>query len=116
MLEVTGTSVSNKSAETLNVLIVGAGFGGMYMLQKLREMGFRVKAVDRAKGVGGTWYWNRYPGARCDVVSLDYSYSFSDKIQQAWTWKEKYAAQPEILAYAEFVSRRISVSRPISSQ
>ena len=113
MLEVAGSSVSKKSAETLNVLIVGAGFGGMYMLHKLREMGFSVKAVDRAKGVGGTWYWNRYPGARCDVVSLDYSYSFSDKIQQAWTWKDKYAAQPEILAYAEFVAGELDLPKDI---
>ena len=71
MPEVTGTSDNKKAAEALEVLVVGAGFGGMYMLHKLREMGFSVKAFDRAKGVGGTWYWNRYPGARCDVVSLD---------------------------------------------
>jgi cyclohexanone monooxygenase len=111
--EVTGTSDNKKAAEALEVLVVGAGFGGMYMLHKLREMGFSVKAFDRAKGVGGTWYWNRYPGARCDVVSLDYSYSFSDQIQQTWTWTEKYAAQPEILAYAEFVARELDLEKDI---
>ena len=113
MPEVTGTSGNGKPVETLDALVVGAGFGGMYMLHKLREMGFRVKACDRAKGVGGTWYWNRYPGARCDVVSLDYSYSFSDKIQQAWTWTEKYSGQPEILAYAEFVAKELDLEKDI---
>jgi len=103
----------NPNTEMLDAIIVGAGFGGMYMLYKLREMGFSVKAFDRAKSVGGTWYWNRYPGARCDVVSLDYSYGFSDELQQAWTWSEKYASQPEILAYAEFVAKELDLEKDI---
>ena len=84
-------------SEDLDALIIGAGFAGMYMLHRLRNLGLNVLAVDEATGVGGTWYWNRYPGARCDVESIENSYSFSDELQQEWKWPEKFSVQPEIL-------------------
>ncbi|MFM7119288.1 MAG: NAD(P)-binding protein [Gammaproteobacteria bacterium] len=92
--------------QTFDAIVVGAGFAGLYMLHLLRAEGLAVKGLERGHGVGGTWYWNRYPGCRCDVESIDYSYQFSDDLQQAWTWTERYAAQPEILAYAEHVANR----------
>jgi cyclohexanone monooxygenase len=72
-----------------DVIVVGAGFAGMYMLYRLREAGFSTRVLETADGVGGTWYWNRYPGARCDVTSVDYSFSFDEKLQQDWEWSEK---------------------------
>ncbi|MGF1595763.1 MAG: flavin-containing monooxygenase [Acidimicrobiales bacterium] len=98
---------------TFDVVVVGAGFGGMYLLHTLREHGFSVKVLERAEGVGGTWYWNRYPGARCDVESLNYSYSFSPELEQEWTWSEKYSPQPEILRYANHVADRFDLRRDI---
>jgi cyclohexanone monooxygenase len=86
--------------------VVGAGFGGLYMVHKLREAGLSVQGIEAAGGVGGTWWWNRYPGARCDIPSLLYSYSFSPELQASWRWSEKYATQPEILSYAEHVADR----------
>ena len=83
---------------SFDAVVVGAGFGGMYQLHKLRELGFSTLVLEAGGGVGGTWYWNRYPGARCDVESLCYSYSFSKDLEQEWTWSEKYSPQPEILA------------------
>ena len=97
------------SNSRLDVLIVGAGFSGMYMLYKLRELGFSARVFDTAAGVGGTWYWNRYPGARCDVMSVDYSYSFDRELEQEWEWEEKYATQPEILRYANHVADRFRI-------
>ena len=82
--------------QKFDVVVVGAGFAGMYALHKLRELGFTVKVIEAGDGVGGTWFWNRYPGARCDVQSLEYSYQFSEELQQEWSWSEKYAPQPEI--------------------
>ena len=96
-----------------DAVVVGAGFGGMYMLYKLRERGFSVHVIERAADVGGTWYWNRYPGARCDVESLSYSYSFSKELEQEWTWSEKYSPQPEILAYANHVADRFDLRKDI---
>ncbi len=96
-----------------DAIIVGAGFAGLYMLHTLRGRGMRVLVIDSAGGVGGTWYWNRYPGARCDVVSVDYSYSFSEEIQQQWIWTEKFATQPEILRYIEFVADTLDLRRDI---
>jgi len=104
---------STPHVRQLDILVVGAGFAGMYMIYRARELGLRVLAVDRAGDVGGTWYWNRYPGARCDVTSLDYSYSFSEELQQEWRWSEKYATQPEILAYARHVADRFSLREMI---
>ena len=89
-----------------DVVVVGAGFAGMYMLHKLRGLGFDVTVVERASGVGGTWYWNRYPGARCDVESMQYSYSFDPELEQEWEWTERYSGQPEILRYANHVADR----------
>lgn len=89
-----------------DVVVVGAGFAGLYMLYRLRKQGFSALVLERADGVGGTWYWNRYPGARCDVESLEYSYSFSEELQQEWEWSERYSSQPEILEYANHVADR----------
>lgn len=102
------------SARTHDVLVVGAGFAGLYMLHRLRGAGFDVHAVEAGSGVGGTWYWNRYPGARCDVPSIEYSYSFSPELEQEWRWSERYAAQPEILDYLEHVADRFDLKRDIT--
>src|ERR1700748_1947547 len=95
--------------KTYDVVVVGAGFGGMYMLHRLRGLGLKVRVYEQGSGVGGTWYWNRYPGARCDVESMQYSYSFSEELQQEWDWSERYAAQPEILKYASHVADRFGL-------
>ena len=99
--------------EKLDVLVVGAGFAGMYILKMLKDAGYNVLVVEEADGVGGTWYWNRYPGARCDVPSLEYSYGFSDELQQEWEWSSKYSTQPEILEYANHVADRFDLKRYI---
>ena len=102
------------SAENnFDAVIIGAGFAGMYALHKIRGLGFKVKAYERASDVGGTWFWNRYPGARCDVNSLEYSYQFSDELQQEWSWSERYSSQPEILSYAKHVSERFDLRKDI---
>ena len=95
--------------KTYDVVVVGAGFGGMYMLYRLRALGLSVRVYEQGDGVGGTWYWNRYPGARCDVESMQYSYSFSEELQQEWDWSERYAPQPEILKYAQHVADRFNL-------
>ena len=104
---------SSGKRRRLDALIVGQGFGGMYMLHRARDMGLNALAIEAGKDVGGTWYWNRYPGARCDVMSIDYSYSFSNEIQQEWTWTEQFAAQPEIFAYAKWVADKLDLRRDI---
>ena len=96
-----------------DVVIVGAGFGGMYMLHRLRQSGFSAVVIEAGDNVGGTWYWNRYPGARCDVQSMDYSFSFDAELQQEWTWSEKYAPQAEILRYANHVADRFDLRKDI---
>ena len=96
-----------------DAVVVGAGASGLYMLHRLRELGFSVRVIEAADDVGGTWYWNRYPGARCDIESMTYSYSFSDELQQEWTWSERYAAQPEILRYLNHVADRFDLRRDI---
>lgn len=96
-----------------DAIIVGAGFGGLYQLIRLRELGLDAVVIERAPQVGGTWYWNRYPGARCDITSLDYSYSFDEELQQEWEWSEKFATQPEILRYAEHVAERYDLHSDI---
>src|ERR1700726_4972977 len=108
-------SISGKSqpAEAYDVVVVGAGFAGMYMLHRLRGLGLSVQVYEQGSGVGGTWYWNRYPGARCDVESMQYSYSFSDDLQQEWNWSERYAPQPEILRYANHVADRFNLRSDI---
>ncbi len=100
---------SAAKAESYDVVVVGAGFAGMYMLHRLRGLGMTARAYEQGSGVGGTWYWNRYPGARCDVESMQYSYSFSEELQQEWDWSERYAPQPEILAYANHVADRFDL-------
>ena len=95
----------------LDAIVIGAGFGGMYAAHRLRAENLNVQGIEAGDNVGGTWYWNRYPGARCDVMSLDYSYAFSDDIQRDWTWSETFAAGSEILAYANFVADRLDLRR-----
>jgi cyclohexanone monooxygenase len=92
-----------------DAVVVGAGFAGLYMLAKLRELGFSAIVIEQGADVGGTWYWNRYPGARCDVESINYQYAFSEDLYRAWTWSERYAAQPEILRYFHFVADRLNL-------
>lgn len=99
--------------DRFDAVIVGAGFTGLYMLHVLRQKGFTARLVDAASGVGGTWYWNRYPGARCDIESMQYSFQFSEELQQEWEWTERYASQPEILAYIEHVAERFDLTRDI---
>src|SRR6202140_1471667 len=94
-------------------VVVGAGFAGIYMLHRLRGLGFSARVFEAGSGVGGTWYWNRYPGARCDVESMQYSFSFSEELDQEWNWSEKYAPQPEILSYANHVADRFDLRRHI---
>jgi cyclohexanone monooxygenase len=94
-------------------VVIGAGFAGLYMLHRLRCLGFKARVYETGGGVGGTWYWNRYPGARCDVESLQYSFSFSEDLDQEWNWSEKYSPQPEILAYANHVADRFDLRREI---
>ena len=97
----------------LDVVIVGAGLAGLYAIRRLRGMGLTVRAYEAGSGVGGTWFWNRYPGARCDVESLEYSYSFSDDLQQDWKWPERYGNQPEILQYINHVADRFDLRRDV---
>jgi cyclohexanone monooxygenase len=99
--------------EAFDVVVVGAGFAGMYMLHRLRGQGLSVRVYEQGGDVGGTWYWNRYPGARCDVESMQYSYSFSDELQQEWDWSERYAPQMEILRYATHVADRFKLRTDI---
>lgn len=111
--------MSNKDAtrngvtgtERLDVVVVGAGYGGMYAVYKFREMGLKIVGIEAGGDVGGVWYWNRYPGARVDLPSIDYSYSFSQEIEQEWTWSEQFAAQPELLAYFNFVADRLDLRK-----
>ena len=106
-------SSATSSAPSLDAIIVGAGFSGLYMLYRLRQNGFRARILEAASGVGGTWYWNRYPGARCDIESMQYSFQFDEALQQEWVWTERYASQPEILSYIEHVAERYDLKRDI---
>lgn len=99
--------------KNVDVVVVGAGFAGLYALQRLRSQGLSVVVFEAGSDVGGTWFFNRYPGARCDVESIDYSYSFSDELQQEWDWTEKYAGQKEILRYINHVADRFDLRRDI---
>ncbi len=101
-------------ARSLDALIVGAGFAGLYMLHKLRQDGFTAQVVEKGSGIGGTWFWNRYPGARCDIPSIEYSYSFDAELEAEWRWSERYAAQPEVLRYLEHVAERFDLNRDIT--
>ena len=99
--------------DPLDAVIVGAGFAGLYMLHRLRGLGFSARVLEQAHGVGGTWYWNRYPGARCDTESMQYSFQFDGALEQEWEWTERYATQPEILRYANHVADRFDLRRDI---
>ena len=107
--------VSSNDAMQLDVAIIGAGFSGMYMLHQARDvLGLTAQVFEAGDGVGGTWYWNRYPGARCDSESYYYSYSFSSELEQEWEWSSRYPAQPEILRYLNHVADRFDLRRNIS--
>ena len=99
--------------ERYDVVIVGAGFAGLYMLHRVRELRLSVRLYEAGSGVGGVWFFNRYPGARCDVESADYSYSFSEDLQQEWHWPERYSPQPDILRYINHVADRFDLRRDI---
>jgi cyclohexanone monooxygenase len=96
-----------------DVVVVGAGLAGLYQMHRLRGLGLSYRVFEAGSGIGGTWYWNRYPGARCDVESLEYSYSFSEELEQEWEWTERYPAQPEILRYIEHVADRFDLRRDV---
>ena len=108
-----GSAGPSPRGSALDAVVVGAGFAGLYMLHKLRTLGLSARVIEAADDVGGTWYWNRYPGARCDITTADYTYSFDPELETAWTWSEKYATQPEILRYARFVAERYDLRRDI---
>src|SRR5258708_18961390 len=108
----TGGMASGNNGQ-LDVVIVGAGFAGLYQLHRLRRLGLSARLLESADDVGGTWYWNRYPGARCDIESIDYSYSFDPELEAEWRWSERYATQPEILRYLEFVAAKHDLRRDI---
>ncbi|MQF84733.1 MAG: NAD(P)/FAD-dependent oxidoreductase [SAR202 cluster bacterium] len=103
----------NQHNEELDVIIVGAGFSGLYMLYKMRKMNLKALIIERASDAGGTWFWNRYPGARCDIESIEYSYSFSDELQQEWNWSNRYSDQSEILEYINYVVKKFNLKENI---
>ncbi|MDH6242820.1 NAD(P)/FAD-dependent oxidoreductase [Mycobacterium sp. OTB74] len=108
------TEVRESVKPDFDVIVIGAGFSGLYALHRLRELGLRVRVLEKAENVGGTWLFNRYPGARCDIESIEYSYSFSEAIQQEWVWTESMPAQAEIEAYLNFVADRLDLRRDIA--
>ena len=101
------------ATSSVDAVIVGAGFAGLYMLYRLKSLGFSARIFEAGNGVGGTWYWNCYPGARCDIESLQYSYSFSEELRQEWHWTERYASQPEILRYLNYVADKFDLCKDI---
>ena len=106
--------IQHTTPGTVDAVVVGAGFAGVYALHRLRSDGLSVRVFEAGDGPGGVWYWNRYPGARCDVESVDYSFSFDEQLQQDWDWSEKYATQPEILEYINHVVDRFDLRRDIT--
>ena len=104
-------STAADAPPALDVIVVGAGFGGLYAIYKFREMGLKVQGFEAGSDVGGVWYWNRYPGARVDLPSIDYSYGFSPEVEQEWTWSEYFAAQPELMQYFDFVARKLDLRK-----
>ncbi len=113
MVAASSEATSGDKARQIDVAVVGAGFAGLYLLHRLRKAGFTTVVFEEADDVGGTWYWNRYPGARCDIQTIDYSYTFDPELESAWKWSEKYATQPEILRYFGFVADRYDLRRDI---
>lgn len=104
---------TGNTLDALDVAVIGAGFSGLYILHRFRKLGLRVGVFEKGQGVGGTWYWNRYPGAGSDIESLEYSYGFDEDLQQEWVWKERYASQPELEAYLQHVAKRFDLLRDI---
>jgi cation diffusion facilitator CzcD-associated flavoprotein CzcO/acetyl esterase/lipase len=113
-IELIAHAVDRELSRDYDAIVVGAGFAGLYALHRLRSLGLRVRVLEQGDGVGGTWHWNRYPGARCDIESIDYSYSFSEELEQEWEWTERYPAQPEILRYLNHVADRFDLRRDIA--
>lgn len=111
-----GPPAGAASAQPYDAVIVGAGLAGLCQLYRLRQLGLSVRVLEVGPDVGGTWYWNRYPGARCDIESMSYAYSFSSDLEQEWTWNEKFATQPEILRYINHVADRFDLRRDIEFQ
>ena len=105
--------MTSKPTLQLDAIVIGGGLGGLYTLHRLRSMGLAVRVFEAGSGVGGTWFWNRYPGCRCDVESMEYSYSFSNELQQEWKWPERYGTQPEILRYVNHVAERFDLMRDV---
>lgn len=103
----------SEAGARFDAIVIGAGFSGLYTLHRLRGLGLRALVLEMAENVGGTWLYNRYPGARCDIESIEYSYSFSEQIQQEWVWTETMPAQPEVEAYLNFVADRLDLRRDI---
>ena len=106
-------SDDQRALAQMDMVVVGAGFAGLYMIHKAQERGLSVQCFEAGDGVGGTWYWNRYPGARVDIECVEYSYSFSKQLEQEWEWTERYAAQPEIERYANHVADRFDLRQRI---
>ena len=102
-------STGKRASGQTDVVIVGAGFAGLYMLHKVRKLGYAARLFEAGSGVGGTWFWNRYPGARVDIESQEYSYSFSEELEKEWEWTERYASQPELLKYLNHVADRFDL-------
>src|ERR1700758_4751290 len=105
--------MATEADASFDAIVIGAGFSGLYTLHRLRQLGLRTRVLEMAENVGGTWLYNRYPGARCDIESIEYSYSFSEEIQQEWVWTETMPAQPEIEAYLNFVADRLDLRHDI---
>ena len=105
--------VAGARTERVDVLVVGMGFAGMYVLYRARQRGLTARAFEAASDVGGTWYWNRYPGCRVDVDSVQYSYNFSNELTKEWRWTERFAAQPELLRYCNHVADRFDLRRDV---
>src|SRR3978361_1077580 len=108
-----GRSTAPASAQHFDVVVVGGGLGGLYALHRLRGLGLSVRVFEAGSGVGGTWFLTRYAGARCYVESMEYSYGFSDALQQEWRWPERYGTQPEILRYINHVADRFDLRRDV---
>ena len=113
MAKLASVDTCKTARRDLDVVVVGGGLAGVYALYRLRGLGFKARVYEAGSGVGGTWFWNRYPGARCDIESLEYSYSFSEELQAEWRWPERYATQPVILDYINHVADRFDLRRDI---
>jgi cation diffusion facilitator CzcD-associated flavoprotein CzcO len=102
-----------QDAPEFDAIVIGAGVSGLYQLYKLRQLGLKVRVFEAGTGVGGTWYWNRYPGARFDSESYTYGYSFSQDLLDEWNWEERFAGQPETERYLNHVTDKFDLRRDI---